>query len=138
MELNRNNSLGYALTTTLNTLRKSFNQAIKDYNISSEQYAVMKLLDEFQELTPSEIAKLLARDKANITRIVDSLSKKSLIKKENINKKSYKISLNKKGMEVLKNVDLIALEFNKKIKQLIGEEDYKLIIEKLKLIRENF
>jgi DNA-binding MarR family transcriptional regulator len=138
MELNRHNSLGYALTTTLNTLRKSFNQAIKEYNISSEQYAVMKLLDEFEELTPSEIARLLARDKANITRIVNSLLKKDLIKKESVNKKSYKILLTKKGSEILSDVEKIAVDFNKKIKNLVGEKEYNDLIEKLNLIRENF
>ncbi|WP_457564193.1 MarR family winged helix-turn-helix transcriptional regulator [Caminibacter sp.] len=138
MKLNKDNSLGYALTTTLNTLRKNFNQAIKEFEITSEQFAVLKLLDEFEELTPSEIAKLLARDKANITRIINSLMKKELIKKENVNKKSYKIKLNKKGKSILQKADKVAMKFSEKIKNLIGEDDYNLIIEKLKLIRENF
>jgi DNA-binding MarR family transcriptional regulator len=138
MELNRHNSLGYALTTTLNTLRKSFNQAIKEYNISSEQYAVMKLVDEFEKLTPSEIAKLLARDKANITRIVNSLLKKGFIKKENLNKKSYHVLLTDEGKEVLKKAEKIAVDFNKKIKALVGEDEYEFLIKKLSQIRESF
>ncbi len=138
MVLDRNHSLGYALTTTLNTIRKKFNQEIKQFNISSEQYAVLKLLYEFEELTPTKTAELLARDKANVTRIINSLTQKNLIKKDSVNKKSYKIMLNNRGKEVLEKAEKVALEFNKRIKSLINDKDYECIIEKLKTIRENF
>ena len=138
MKITTQNSLGFALTTTLNTLRKHFNNSLKEFNISSEQYTVMKLLEEYKKLTPSEIAKFLRRDKANITRIVNALLKKDLIEKESVNKKSYKIKLTNKGYDILKQAEDIALEYNEKIKKLVGEDTYNFLIEKLTIIREGF
>ena len=138
MQLSIDNSLGFALTTTLNTLRKKFNSAIREYGLSSEQFAVLKLIDEMGELMPSKIAEILGRDRANITRIINSLEKKGFIKKEKINAKSYNISLTPKGYENLKKAEEVAVEFNKKMRSLVSEDDFKCIIEKLSVIRDNF
>ena len=85
MQYNKETSIGYALTTTLNLLRKHFNREIKKFDLSSEQYGVLKLISEEKQLTPTQIADLLNRDKATITRILKSLDNKKLIKKEQIN-----------------------------------------------------
>ncbi len=138
MQLSIDESLGFALTTTLNTLRKKFNSAIKKYDLSSEQFGVLKLIDEIGELMPSKIAEILGRDRANITRIISSLETKDFIKKEKINAKSYKIVLTEKGYENMKKAEKVAVEFNNKIKNLVSEEEFKCLIEKLSLIRDNF
>ena len=138
MQYSKETSLGFALTTTLNTLRKKFNSEIKHFGLSSEQFAVMKLIDELGELMPSKIAEILGRDRANITRIINSLEKKGFIKKEKINAKSYNISLSPKGYENLKKAEEVAIKFNKKIRDLVSEDDYKCLIEKLSYIRDNF
>jgi len=138
MQLSIDESLGFALTTTLNTLRKKFNSAIKKYDLSSEQFGVLKLIDEIGELMPSKIAEILGRDRANITRIISSLETKGFIKKEKINAKSYKIVLTEKGYENMKKAEKVAVEFNNKIKNLVSEEEFKCLIEKLSLIRDNF
>jgi len=138
MQLSIDNSLGFALTTTLNTLRKKFNSAIREYGLSSEQFAVLKLIDEMGELMPSKIAEILGRDRANITRIINSLEKKDFIKKEKINAKSYNIYLTSKGYGNLKKAEEVAVEFNKKIRSLVSEDDFICIIEKLSIIRDNF
>ena len=138
MYLSVNESLGFALTTTLNTLRKRFNSELKSLDITSEQYAVMKLVLEFGSLMPSKIAEMLSRDRANITRIVNSLKKKGFIKKEKLNEKSYVITLTEKGKKALEGAEEIVINFNKKIKNIISDDDYRCLIEKLSLIRDNF
>jgi DNA-binding MarR family transcriptional regulator len=138
MYLSVNESLGFALTTTLNTLRKRFNSELKNLDITSEQYAVMKLVLEFGSLMPSKIAEMLSRDRANITRIVNSLEKKGFIKKEKLNEKSYVITLTEKGKKALEGAEEIVINFNKKIKNIISDDDYRCLIEKLSLIRDNF
>jgi len=138
MQISIDNSLGFALTTTLNTLRKEFNNRIKKYDLSSEQFAVLKLIDELGEIMPSKIAEVLGRDRANITRIINSLEKKEFILKNKINAKSYNISLTSKGYENLKKAEKVAIEFNNRIRSLISDEDFECIIEKLSIIRDNF
>ncbi|MEO1924353.1 MAG: MarR family transcriptional regulator, partial [Nautiliaceae bacterium] len=129
---------GYALTTTLNTLRKKFNSQIASYNLSSEQYAVMRLVDEMGEITPTKISELLKRDKATITRIINSLEKKGFISKKYINSKSYYLLLTPEGEINLKLADKVAVDFQNKIKSILTEEEFKCLLEKLQKIRNNF
>ncbi len=138
MSLNKDESLEYALTTTLNVLRKKFNSQISPYNLSSEQYAVMRLVDEIGEITPTKIAELLKRDKATITRIINSLKKKGFINKKYINSKSYYLLLTQEGEINLKLADKVAVEFQNKIKSILSEEEFKCLLEKLQKIRNNF
>jgi DNA-binding MarR family transcriptional regulator len=137
MKLNKHNSLGYALTTTLNTLRKKFNKEVSQYNLSSEQFAVMKLVEETGELPPTKVAELLNRDKATITRIVNSLEKKGYVRKEQINLRSYNIVLTKEGMDVLKKADEVALKLQQKIKNIISDEEFNSLLKNLAKIRDN-
>jgi len=138
MQYNKETSIGYALTTTLNMLRKNFNREIKKFDLSSEQYGVLKLVSEAEKLTPTQIAELLNRDKATITRIVKSLDNKKLIKKENINNRSFYVKLTKNGKEMLHQADEVAVKFHQKIIMEIGSEDIKHMVQTLKKIREIF
>jgi len=138
MQYNKETSVGYALTTTLNSLRKNFNKEIKQFDLSSEQYGVLKLVFGFKKLTPTKISELLNRDKATITRIIKSLDNKKLIKKENINNRSFYIKLTKNGKEMLQKADEIAVKYHKIIVEKVGEEDLNHMLQTLKKIREIF
>jgi len=137
MQYNKDTSIGYALTVTLNTLRKNFNKEIKKYGISSEQYGVMKIVSD-EPSTPTKIAEILHRDKATITRIIKSLENKNLIKKEKINNRSFLIKLSKEGKEILNQAEAIAVKYYSTIIDKVGEEDIKHLLNTLKQIRELF
>jgi len=136
--LSINTSIGYALSTTLNLLRKEFNSKTLKYNLTSEQYAVLKLLDELGSLTPTKIAEILKRDKATITRIINSLEKKGFIQKQKVDNRSFEIEITKEGYEHFKNADEIANEFHQKIRSLITDDEYKALLETLNKIRKGF
>jgi DNA-binding MarR family transcriptional regulator len=138
MQYNKETSIGYALTTTLNLLRKNFNREIKIFDLSSEQYGVLKLVSEYEKLTPTQIAELLNRDKATITRIVKSLDGKKLIEKESINNRSFYIKLTENGKKMLKKADEIALKYHKIMMEKVGEDNIQQMLQTLKKIREIF
>jgi DNA-binding MarR family transcriptional regulator len=135
MHFNIENSIALKLSNTLNSLRKAFNKEIKDFGISSEQYALLKLIS-VKNLTPSEIADILNKDKAAITRFIIALERKDLIKKANIDKRSYKLMLKEKGKKILNKVDKKALEFRKKIEQNIPEEKIECLFKTLEKIEK--
>ncbi|MEO1927727.1 MAG: MarR family transcriptional regulator [Nautiliaceae bacterium] len=138
MDFNEETSIGYALTTTLNLLRKHFNKKIKKFNLSSEQYGVLKLIDEIGSLTPTQLASLLNRDKATITRIIKSLEAKEFLEKEYINSRSFVLHLTKSGKEKLVLADKIAKEYHKKIVDEVGEEHLMNLLNTLSRIRNIF
>jgi DNA-binding MarR family transcriptional regulator len=133
------NSIALKLSNTLNTMRKTFNKAIAEYNITSEQYALLKLINK-KNLTPTQIADLLNKDRAAITRFINALEKKSLIKKEGIDKRSYKILITEKGKELLEKIDEKAVFFRKKIENNISKEKIDClfdVLEKLEKIMKD-
>jgi len=136
MPFNINTSIGYALTTTLNYLRKNFNKEIKSYNLSSEQYAVIKLVNEYGELTPTQIAELFNRDKATVTRIIKVLENKRYLIRNYIDNKSYIVKLTDIGLEVLGKVDKIAQKYHQKIVDKIGEKKLLDLIDTLNTIKK--
>jgi DNA-binding MarR family transcriptional regulator len=135
MQFDIESSIALKLSNTLNTLRKVFNKAISKYNISSEQYALLKLVSE-KNLTPSAVSNILNKDKAAITRFINALEKKELIKKENIDKRSYKIVITDKGQNILNELDIIALEFRKKIEDNISKEKIECLFDVLDKIEK--
>jgi len=138
MHYNKESSVGYALTTTLNLLRKNFNREIKKFDLSSEQYGVLKLVSSEEKLTPTQIAALLNRDKATVTRIIKSLDNKNLIKKESINNRSFYIKITQNGINMLQQADEVAIKYYKMMLDKVGEKDINHMIETLKKIREIF
>ncbi|EDM23625.1 MarR family transcriptional regulator [Caminibacter mediatlanticus TB-2] len=137
MHLTQDNSLGFALTTTLNVLRKKFNSEIKKFDLSSEQFAVLKLIEK-EALTPTELSNILKRDKANITRIVNSLEKKEFIQKKKINEKSFEVVITKKGLSNLQKAEKIAVDLNKKIRTILDDKEFECLIKTLNKIKNNF
>ena len=137
MQYSIDTSIGYALTVTLNILRKNFNKEIKEFGISSEQYGVMKLIND-EKLTPTKIAQMLNRDKATITRIIKSLENKQLIQKENINNRSFVIKLTNEGKNTLQKVENLAIKYYTAIIEKVGEDNINHLLNTLKEIREIF
>ena len=135
MHFQLENSIALKLSNTLNLLRKHFNKEIKIFGISSEQYAVLKLISE-KNLTPTQIANTFNKDKAAITRFINALEKKEFIKKEDINKRSYKIYITNKGKKILKEIDKKAIEFRKKIYENISQEKIEFLFEILDKIEK--
>jgi DNA-binding MarR family transcriptional regulator len=135
MNLDIENFISLKLSNTLNSIRKTFNKSIADYDISSEQYVVLKLIKE-KELTPTKIAEILNKDKAAITRFINSLEKKGFIKKEQIDKRSYKIVITQKGRDILKKIDEIAFNLRKKIDENISKEKIECLFDVLENIKK--
>jgi DNA-binding MarR family transcriptional regulator len=135
MQYDIEKSISLKLSNTLNTLRKTFNKAIAEYNISSEQYAILNLING-RDLTPSQISEIVNKDKAAITRFINALEKKELIKKEQIDRRSYKIVINKKGKELLEKLDEKAFEFRKKIENEISKDKIDCLFDVLEKIEK--
>jgi DNA-binding MarR family transcriptional regulator len=136
MKFNIENSIALKLSNTLNFLRKRFNKAIKKYNISSEQYAILNLINQ-KEWTPTQLSEIVNKDKAAITRFINSLEKRGLIKKEDINKRSYKIVITEEGQNILKEVDKIAADFREKIEKRVSKEKIELLFKILEEIEKS-
>lgn len=130
MESFLDQSAGYLINMTALLLKREFNSAIKNNNIdvTPEQWAILNRLNEKSGLTQKEVAKLTFKDNANITRMVDKLEKKGLAIRyaDSNDRRTWNISITKKGIEVRDLVEPIAIKILEKATKGLSEQEVQL------------
>ncbi|MFI0491437.1 MarR family winged helix-turn-helix transcriptional regulator [Flavobacterium sp.] len=123
---------------TQNVINDNFNEVLKPYEISGEQYNVLRIL-RGQKGNPANMCviqeRMLART-SNTTRLVDKLLLKDLVTRKVCpeNRRKIEVLITQKGLEVLTDLDpkVVAHE-NHFAKNLNTEE-----LEQLNLLLEKF
>ena len=84
--------------------QKNISERIKDMTI--DQGLVLLFLNEHPDLTQKEIAKLVFKDNASMTRMINTMVIKKYLKRSmnNEDRRRYKIEITKKGKEVLETL----------------------------------
>lgn len=94
---------------TQNVISDSFNEILKSYDISSEQYNVLRIL-RGQKGNPANMSliqeRMLART-SNTTRLVDKLLLKNFVTREVCpeNRRKIEVLITQQGLDVLKELD---------------------------------
>lgn len=107
--------------------------------ITVEQWVILKILSEKENLSQRELANQSYRDPASITRTIDILEKKGLLERLAIpnNRRRYHISLTEAGEQfVQKHLELVQEQRALSVKGLTKSE-LDTLSEVLKKIREN-
>ncbi len=115
--------LGYLLNTAARMIKRAMDDNLSKYNITTSQWAVLKLLDSKPGLTQTEIARALSADKATAGEVILRLSEKDYLKKSvnERDKRSYSVSLTPKAKELIKDMERMASDVT--MKALYGMED---------------
>jgi DNA-binding MarR family transcriptional regulator len=94
---------------TQNVITDNFNELLKPYEISGEQYNVLRIL-RGQKGNPANMCviqeRMLART-SNTTRLVDKLLLKKLVTRKVCpdNRRKIEVTITQKGLDVLKELD---------------------------------
>ena len=107
--------------------------------ITIDQWVLLKIIEESKELSQRELAEKSVRDPASITRTLDILEKKELIRRENMpnSRRQYRIILTKQGQAfVNKNMEMIKKHRAQSMKGFSIEEQ-NLLIDMLQRIQDN-
>ena len=141
MESFLDQSAGYLINMSALLLKRELNTAIKNnkIDITPEQWAILNRLKENSGLTQKEVAKLTFKDNANITRIVDKLETKGLAVRQadSDDRRAWKISITKKGIEIRDLVEPLAIEVLKKATNGLSDNDVQEFNNTSKKILEN-
>ncbi|HEY9190193.1 MAG TPA: MarR family winged helix-turn-helix transcriptional regulator [Sulfurovum sp.] len=81
MIFDMDNSLGFLLNKTALLSKANFNGRLKAYGISPEQWSLLFRVVEKSGLTQKELSDSTYKDQANITRSIDRLIQKGLMKR---------------------------------------------------------
>ncbi|WP_432410022.1 MarR family winged helix-turn-helix transcriptional regulator [Rasiella sp. SM2506] len=106
------------ITFTSRVLEESFQGILKEYDLSSQQFNVLRIL-RGQRGKPANLSTLQERmiDKnSNTTRLVDKLLKKGWVLRQVCakNRRKIEIFITEDGLQLLSTLDPIVVENNKK------------------------
>ena len=115
-----------------------FNQFIKEFGLSPQQYNVLRILrGQFPApILSGDLQKLMLHRMSNATRLVDKLVEKGFVdrvKKED-DKRKYLVSITNPGLDILHQLDEGVSDFDDKIMNLSEVQlmDLNLLLNKLR------
>jgi DNA-binding MarR family transcriptional regulator len=116
---------------TQNVLSDKFNEILKPYDLSSEQYNVLRIL-RGQKGNPANMCiiqeRMLAKN-SNTTRLIDKLLLKDLVTREVCpdNRRKIEVLITQKGLDVLTMLDPKVDEHEKLFANNLTEEELNLL-----------
>jgi MarR family transcriptional regulator for hemolysin len=131
--------LFYTLEKSIKVYRKfAQNQILKNgYDITIDQWLVLKTLQENKHLSQNQIAELVFKDFASITRIIELLVQKQYVfRKINItDRRKFELEITKKGNKIIEEIYPIVIENRKQaLAGLKGTEINTLKVQLEKII----
>ncbi|MZP30006.1 MarR family transcriptional regulator [Heliobacterium undosum] len=112
MDFRLDESIGYLLNRTSIRLKNKLLRSFKPYNMTPEQWAVLKGLSEKEGISPKEIAELTSKDQPSTVRILEKLEKKGFITRR-VNRedtRSYLLFITAAGRELVEELIPLAKE----------------------------
>jgi DNA-binding MarR family transcriptional regulator len=131
-------SLGYAIGKTNWYLKTLINKLLREEQcrITNEQWLVLKVIDANPGMSQTEVAEKSRKEKTNITRIIDLLERSGCIerRKDERDRRFYRIHATEEGQEVLKTVVPITEKAEEICTQSLSEKQIKEMIDSLNIV----
>ena len=108
-------------------------------DVTPEQYLVLDILWDNQPLSQQKIADMIQKDKNSVTKIIDSLEKKTLVSRM-VDKKDRRINiieLTKEGRDLEKIATEVAIKFMNDTIQDIDERDLDSFVKVMRQMKNN-
>ena len=139
MQFDMNLSLGFILNRTSIQSKALFTQRIKQFDISPEQWSLVFRTVESKGLTQKELSDSTYKDQANITRSIDRLEKKSLLKRvpNHNDRRIINIFPTEDAINLVDTRIPISSEFNSFLTKDFSEEEKQQLIKLLNKVYEN-
>ena len=139
MQFYMNLSLGFILNRTSIQSKALFTQRIKQFDISPEQWSLVFRTVESKGLTQKELSDSTYKDQANITRSIDRLEKKSLLKRvpNHNDRRIINIFPTEDAINLVDTIIPISSEFNSFLTKDFSEEEKQQLIKLLNKVYEN-
>jgi DNA-binding MarR family transcriptional regulator len=135
---NLEDSLGFQVNMTANAMKNRFNAFLKPYTLTSEQYVIMKSIEENPEVSPTQLAEITFKDKTTITRMIDTLVKNEMLlrtPKPN-DRRAYQISWSEKGKKTMNEILPITENIISKMRSQFSQDELKTFLKVLQQLKQ--
>jgi len=134
-------SLGYLIYRTALALKAALQRSFKEngYEITGEQWAIIRHLWEEDGLSQREIAEKTYKDKPNITRMLDALEKKRLIfrQPDPRDRRKYCIYLTKEGRSLHERLSPLVHQLRQRFTRNLPPPEIEFLKNTLNKIYQN-
>lgn len=131
--------LGYLLNSSSRLIKRTMDNYLSKYNITTSQWAILKLLDTNNQLTQTQIANKLLGDKATAGDIILRLCEKNYLEKS-LNKndrRAYVVSLTPQAKNAVMDIERMANDVTKKALEGLTRNDIQILYKSLNQIIDN-
>lgn len=114
MSFDMDTSVGFLLNRTALASKSHFNEKLKKYDISPEQWSIIFRVVQNEGLSQKQLSNDTYKDQANITRSIDRLAKKDFLYRSTNkdDRRTINIFPTKKAQDLVKEVVPISLKHN--------------------------
>jgi len=134
-------NLGMLIRSAHNSMTERFVQNVFDsgLDISMDQWMVLGPIWQLESPSQKELGEICLKDKPSITRIIDSLEKKSLVVRipDQIDHRIKRVVLTNSGKQLFYDVLPIMEKTREEVRGQIPEEDIEIFKEVLSKIIQN-
>jgi DNA-binding MarR family transcriptional regulator len=135
------NSYSFLLDRTAKRVKQYAQQRFKElgFNVTVDQWIVLKHLHEHEEMKQNELADLLCKDNPTLTRIIDLLCDKGLTIRtiHPQDRRSFVVSLTKEGVKKVQQLSPKVKDIRLKAWEGLTERDFNQFKKILNSIYEN-
>ncbi len=131
-------SLGFQVNMTANAMKNRFNAFLKPYNLTSEQYVIMKSIEENPNISPTQLADITFKDKTTITRMIDTLVKNDMLLRipREDDRRAYKIQWSQKGETIMNEILPITESVIDKIRSQFSKQNLEIFLNTLEQLKQ--
>ena len=139
MSFDMNKSLGFILNRTALASKNAFNQKIKDYEISPEQWSVIYRVVEAPGISQKVVSDSTYKDQGNLTRMIDKLVKNGFLTKKQNSKNRREIQLfpTNKSIDLSKTVAKHSTQHNNNMLNSFSNEEKEQLFNLLNKVYDN-
>lgn len=134
-------AIGYVVNRAALRMKAELHRAFRagGYNLTPEHWAVLNCLWEKEGATQTEIAVTLAKDKTNVTRILDVMERNGLIQRKyhESDRRSYRIFLTQKATDMKDDLIAIAEAIGALATRGLSKANKREIIRLMNMINSN-
>lgn len=103
--------------------------------VTVDQWLVLKKISDSERITQIELANAIFKDRASITRILDLLLEKRLVRKEEgADKRAYELTLTANGQKFMEQAMVIVKNVRKKGMEMMSEKEQEQLRNSLQKI----
>ena len=129
MSFQLHNSFAFWICRLASAMQERFNHDLEALDITWPQWMVMNVLHHSPANTPAQIAEQIGVDRSAVTRLLDRLEKKGLVRREHdqLDRRSVKVLITEPGKMMVGHMDDAAEKHQKEFLSQLHATEHRVL-----------